>query len=66
LIERGVGHFCHVTVNRKGQWFELQGAIDSQWTRAVLFSLVPKNNGRRFIIDKLRFVTAPTTGEVFS
>ena len=66
LIERGIGHFCHVTINHKDKWFELKGSIDSQWTRAVLFSLVPASNGRRFIIDKLKFVAAPETKAVLS
>ena len=43
----------------KGRWFELSGKVDSYWTRSVLFSLVPKKNGRRFIIDKLQVVTFP-------
>ena len=59
LKERGVNHFCKVTVTLKGRWFELSGKVDSYWTRSVLFSLVPKKNGRRFIIDKLQVVTFP-------
>jgi hypothetical protein len=59
LIERDIGHYCQVTVSHEGGWFELEGSIDSQWTRAVLFSLVPTQSGKRFIIDKLRIVTDP-------
>ena len=66
LLQREIGHFCHVTVNLKDRWFELKGTIDCQWTRAVLFSLVPPDKGKRFIIDKLKIVDAPATGGVLS
>ena len=59
LIERNVGHYCQVTVNLREKWFELEGLVDSQWTRAVLFSLVPPDNGKRYIIDKLKIVNDP-------
>ena len=57
LSERGVGRRCHVTVNRKGCWYELKGNVDSQWTRCIIFSLVPKVDGHRCIIDKLHVGT---------
>ena len=56
LSERGVGRFCNVTANKNGHWYELKGTVDSQWTRCVLFSLVPKTRDRRYIIDKLQVV----------
>ena len=61
LIERNVGHYCQVTVDLKERWFELEGFIDSEWTRAVLFSLVPATNGKRYIIDKLKIVDDPVS-----
>jgi hypothetical protein len=60
LSERGVERFCDVSLSQKGNWFELRGTVDSHYTRSLLFSLVPKQNGRRYIIDKLK-VTAPST-----
>ena len=67
LLERGVGHFCHVTVNLRAGWFELKGTIDSQWTRAILFSLVPEDrDGERFIIDRLKMAVAPNAPAVLS
>ena len=66
LIEREVGHFCHVTVSLKGKWFEFEGIVDCQWTRAVLFSLVPPEKGKRHIVDKLEIVDAPLTKVVLS
>ena len=59
LIERNVGHYCQVTISLKENWFEFEGLIDSQWTRAVLFSLVPPENGKRHIVDKLKIVSDP-------
>jgi hypothetical protein len=59
LMERGVGHYCNVTVNKRGHWFELEGTIDSQWSRAVLFSLVPSDGGKRYIVDRLQIVDEP-------
>ena len=57
LADRGVGHLCQVQVNKRGRFFELKGRVDSFWTRSVLFALVPKYRGQRYIIDKLRVVS---------
>jgi GH15 family glucan-1,4-alpha-glucosidase len=54
LLRRGVAEYCSVEVQRSGDWFELNGRVDSHWTRAVLFSMVPPRDGRRFIVDRLR------------
>ena len=59
LIERGVGHYCNVTVRQEGRWFELEGTVDSQWSRAVLFSMVPSAEGKRHIVDRLQIVDEP-------
>jgi hypothetical protein len=59
LIERGVGHYCKVTVHQDGRWFDLEGTVDSQWSRAVLFSMVPSREGRRHIVDRLQVVEEP-------
>lgn len=66
LIERGVGHYCHVTVNRSGEWFELDGQIDSQWSRGVIFNMVPPINGKRYVVDKLKIVAPPFAKDVLS
>ncbi len=66
LIELGVGHYCHVTVNRKGEWFELNGQIDSRRSRGVIFSMVPPINGKRYVVDKMRIVNPPATRGVLS
>lgn len=59
LMERGVGHYCSVTVRKSGSWFELEGSVDGQWSRAVLFSMVPKQGGKQFIVDRLQIVDEP-------
>ena len=59
LVERGVGHYCNVVVNKCGRWFVLEGRIDSQWSRGILFSMVPTIDGRRFVIDRLQIVEEP-------
>ena len=59
LIERGVGHYCKVTVRQQGPWFELEGTVDSQWSRAVLFSMVPSEGGKRHIVDRLQIADEP-------
>ncbi len=59
LMERGVGHFCNVTVRKSGQWFELAGCVDGQWSRAILFSMVPKQGGKQYIVDRLQIVDGP-------
>ena len=53
LDQRGLEPFYDVAVKKDGIWFEFSGRIDSQWTRAILFSLVPKQAGCRFVIDNL-------------
>jgi hypothetical protein len=54
LEDRGVGDYCKVTVNQQGFIFEIEGTVDSQWTRAVVFSLIPLCNGKRYIVDRLQ------------
>ena len=66
LIDRGVGHFCEVSVNQQGRFYELSGCVDSFWTRSVLFSLVPKQRGRRYIIDKLQVVSGLDSGRALA
>ena len=57
LADRGLGFDCNVIVNNNGKWFEFDGVVDSQLTRSTLFSLVPLNDGRQQIIDKLQVVS---------
>lgn len=64
LADRGVSHCCDVSVERQGRFFELSGCVDSFWTRSVLFSLVPKHRGQRYIIDKLQVIPGMDNGRV--
>lgn len=57
LTERGVDWACRVEVTKRGKWYELAGQVDSQWTRAVLFSKLPARGGRRYIVDKLYVIS---------
>jgi hypothetical protein len=54
LEDRGVKEYCEVMVNQQGFVFEVKGTVDSQWTRAVVFSMIPTCNGKRHIVDRLQ------------
>jgi hypothetical protein len=51
---QGVHKQCSVDVERLGRWFVLRGRVDSHRTRSQLFSMVPKKDGARWIVDHLR------------
>jgi hypothetical protein len=59
LRERDLGALCNVTVKKNGRWFELKGTINSLCTKWAIFSLVPRIEGRQYIIDKLQTAAAP-------
>ena len=44
----------NVDVSMDGKWCVLEGTVDSQMTRAAIFSLIPDRDGRRFIVDRLQ------------
>lgn len=56
LLSSGRERFCKVKITRDGHWFELAGHVDSHWTRAALFTFIPKTRGARHVVDKLRVV----------
>lgn len=66
IAQKGVERYCDVAVKKNGQWFEFSGQVDSHWTRAVLFSLVPAKGGRRYVVDKLRVHGAFSSREIVS
>ena len=43
-----------VDVSKDGHWWVLEGTVNSQATRAAIFSLIPGRDGRRFIIDRIQ------------
>ncbi len=53
LRERGVADFCRVTVTPKADGFEIAGTVDSQWARAVVFSLMRPLDDKGRILDRL-------------
>lgn len=54
LKRHGVHEQCSVEVERQGRWYVLRGRVDSHRTRSQLFSMVPKKDGARWIVDHLR------------
>jgi len=54
LKQQNLSLFCDIDINTIGQWFAFEGQIDSHTTRSILFSMVPKQNGSRYVIDRLR------------
>jgi len=54
LIRRGVQDSCRFEIRRDGNWFILDGWVDSQSTKSELFSLIPQMEDARWIVDRLR------------
>lgn len=54
LQDLGVGEKCCFDVQRNGNWFILDGHVDSQTTKSKLFCLVPEFEEARWIVDRLR------------
>ena len=44
---------CAVDVTVDGKWCTFEGTVDSQEMRMALFDLVPVQDGKRFIVDRL-------------
>ena len=44
---------CDVDVSVDGKWCTFEGTVDSQEIRTALFDLVPEQDGKRFIVDRL-------------
>lgn len=44
---------CAVDVTVDGKWCTFEGTVDSQEVRTALFDLVPSQNGKRYIVDRL-------------
>jgi hypothetical protein len=42
-----------VDVSVEGRWVTFDGTVDTQDTRMALFLLVPAQNGKRLIVDRL-------------
>jgi osmotically-inducible protein OsmY len=53
FFERGVQNRCDLNVRRDGNWYVLQGCVDSYRTKRKLLKLVPEVNGNQWIVDKL-------------
>jgi len=66
LSRRSAGESCAVRIERRDQWFELTGVVDSQQTRVALLALVPPHDGCRYVIDKLRVSSMLPAGEYVS
>jgi hypothetical protein len=66
LSGSSAGESCIVRVERRDQWFELTGVVDSQRTRVALLALVPPHDGCRYVIDKLRVSSMLPAGEYLS
>jgi hypothetical protein len=54
LRAQGLEHHCNVQLSRSGKWYVLSGVVDSPWTKAALFSLVPVTRTGRHVINKLQ------------
>jgi hypothetical protein len=61
LAERGVEDLCDLEVLRDGNWFILDGNVDSQTTKTELLSLVPEIDGASWIVDRLRIAGQTTS-----
>jgi len=45
---------CDVEIGRRGRYIVLDGKVDSHGTKARLFGMVPRIDGRQWIVDRLR------------
>jgi len=53
FLDRGVQNRCDLNVRRDGNWYVLQGRVDSYRTKRKLLKLVPEVDGNQWIVDKL-------------
>lgn len=54
LKDLDVERKCCFDLQRNGNWFILEGYVDSQTTKSRLFCLVPELEEARWIVDRLR------------
>ena len=54
MEELDIAQHCEVDVSVDGKWCTFEGTVDSQEIRTALFDIVPSQNGRRFIVDRLQ------------
>jgi hypothetical protein len=54
LMERGVHDLCCYDIKQDGNWFIIEGWVDSQTTKCHIFAKVPEFEGARWIVDRIR------------
>lgn len=45
---------CDVEIGRRGRYIVLDGKVDSHGTKARLMGMVPRVDGKQWIVDRLR------------
>jgi osmotically-inducible protein OsmY len=51
---------CNLQVERKGNWFTLEGRVETQRMKSAIFEMVPEIDGARWIVDKIHVGPDPT------
>ncbi|HUU00114.1 MAG TPA: hypothetical protein VM425_01595 [Myxococcota bacterium] len=54
LSENGLTGKCDVNIDRRENWFILDGWVDSFKTKCCLLDMIPEINGSRWIVDRIR------------
>ena len=54
VSENGLADKCEVNIDRRENWFVLDGWVDSFKTKCQLLDMVPEIDGARWIVDRIR------------